>query len=176
MLHLILWGCTRASSRSPDILSRGEPPAWMLPSNCNPPLSYLDSKPDIFHVLEQVPRNICLPGDFEIEESSCRRPWGRTSQPPVCVSIALGCFWLPGALQEKSDWGSGASGGHFWFYVNKREAQKLRTINLHRLGLITCNFHFPKVRQVIIVMISDLVDMSMTPRTNYSWLWIHQIS
>ena len=49
-----------------------------------------------------------------------------------------------------------------------RVAQKLRRIILLHGELITFDFHFSKIRKVVIFMFSDLVHVFMGPKTNYS--------
>ena len=41
-------------------------------------------------------------------------------------------------------------------------------------GLVTFGFHFWKSRQVIISWLSDLADVTMTPKSNCSWFRTHQ--
>ena len=70
------------------------------------------------------------------------------------------------------------SGGHLTANFTLRIAQKLCRITLLHLGLVTCRFHFGRTRETenpSCAWFSDLVDVSMTPRTNYLYLRTHQI-
>ena len=53
-------------------------------------------------------------------------------------------------------------------------ARKLHRIILLQFGLVTCKIHFGKTRKVIICIFLDLVDVSMTPKTNYLLIWKRQ--
>ena len=52
--------------------------------------------------------------------------------------------------------------------------QKLRRIILLHFGLVTFRFHHGSPLKPFIFMISGFSDVSMTPQTNYFYLWIHQ--
>ena len=56
-------------------------------------------------------------------------------------------------------------------------AQKLRIIILLHGELVTFNFHFPETQKVFMLTIfgRTVVDMSMSPKTNYSCLWRHRL-
>ena len=67
---------------------------------------------------------------------------------------------------------------YFWqfFMVNKlkRHGQKLRRIILQHFGLVASRFGYGKNRKALIFMISGFLDVSMTLKTNYFYLWRHQ--
>ena len=67
---------------------------------------------------------------------------------------------------------------HVWaaFMVNiiTRIAGKLRGIILRHLGLITVRFRFGRTLKPLMFMISEFLNVSMTPKTNYFHFWRHQ--
>ena len=74
-------------------------------------------------------------------------------------------------------WGSdGVWEVHFYSKFQLWIAQKLRIIILLNGELVTFRFHFPKSQKTSFSWFLDLVDMSMTPKANYFWLWRHQIA
>ena len=64
-------------------------------------------------------------------------------------------------------WGLGALRDHFAANDKKRVARKLQRIIPFHFGLVTCRFHFGKTQKVIMLMIFGILDVSMTPKTNY---------
>ena len=67
--------------------------------------------------------------------------------------------------------GSGGGGGGVMFILNvkKRVARKLHIMILLHFGLVAFNVHFPKKKEYhYVLFLSDLVDVPMTPNTNYS--------
>ena len=62
----------------------------------------------------------------------------------------------------------GVWGVIFTANVMKRIAGKLRRIILLHSGLITFRIHFRRTRKPFMFMVSDLADVTMTPKTNYS--------
>ena len=103
------------------------------------------------------------------------------------------CYVLQNNGREKNDfplkiqenpgkmriWGlRGAWGGRVTVNLKQRVAQKpLRNILLHfGIDLVTFRIHFRKAHKVIIVMFSDLVDVSMSPQTNYLQVCEHKVT
>ena len=77
-------------------------------------------------------------------------------------------------IQEKATLGSGGVWGSIFIVSSlKRITRKLRRNILLHFGLITFRFHYWKALKPLIFMISDLVDVSMTPKTNIICLWKH---
>ena len=81
----------------------------------------------------------------------------------------------PGKSEKILDLGFGG----VWvamFIVNFIEsvAPELRRIVLLHFGLLTFRFHFRKTREPSIYMIFGFFDVSVNPKTNYCYFWIHQ--
>ena len=62
--------------------------------------------------------------------------------------------------------------GHLYGKFKEIYGQKLRSIILLHLGLVTLRFHYWTTVKPLIFMISGLMDASMTTKTNYSF-WRH---
>ena len=62
----------------------------------------------------------------------------------------------------------------FTAHVEKRVAPKLLIIILVQLGLVAFDFHFPKIRKVIIFIIVGPSGHAL--KTNYFQFWTHQIT
>ena len=74
------------------------------------------------------------------------------------------------------DLGSEGSGGHLYCEFEEKVAGKLRRMFRLHLGLITFRFHFGNTRKLFICMIYGFLDVSMTPKTKYIWLWVPEIT
>ena len=81
----------------------------------------------------------------------------------------------PYDLGQVGIWDLGGGGSTFIVNCNKRVAQKLCRIVLLHFGLVTIRFHCRKLGKVFIFMIFGVLDVSMSSKTNYSWLWKQQI-
>ena len=55
-----------------------------------------------------------------------------------------------------------------------RSSVELFYIILLHFGIVTFRFHHGRNRKPIIFMIWGFSDVSMTPKTNYDYLWRHQ--
>ena len=53
---------------------------------------------------------------------------------------------------------------------------KLRRITLIHFGRTTFRYNFGKTRKLTIFMVFWFWNVSMTPQTNYVWLWTHRIT
>ena len=81
----------------------------------------------------------------------------------------------PGNPLKLEDLKARESGGPFLLKIYiKRIAGKHRRSILLRFGLVTFNNHFRKTPTTLIFMVSDLVDVTLTPKTNIIYLWRHQ--
>ena len=74
---------------------------------------------------------------------------------------------MQGNPRKNTDLGSRGSGVIFTVNIIERLAQKLRRSILLHSGLITFRFNFGKPGRPHFSWFSDLVDVSMTPKTNY---------
>ena len=58
----------------------------------------------------------------------------------------------------------------FLLQIIKRLAQQFRRIILLRFGLVAFRFHSGRTRKLFIFMLSDLADVTMTPKTSIMYL------
>ena len=62
----------------------------------------------------------------------------------------------------------------FMVILWKRYGQKLRRILLLHFGSVIFQCHYGRDRKPFMFMISGFLDVSMSPKTNYVYLWRHQ--
>ena len=100
---------------------------------------------------------------WRLQLLNCTNPTGHTAHPGRTNADFL---WKSGQIQDKMRFGG--LGIIFTVNIFNRIAQKLRIIILLHFGLIFVWIDFGKTRQVIVFMVSDLADATMTPKTNDS--------